>query len=155
MDPVEHDVVVYPDTMPYLKTIEGEDIERPFICYIGNLLWLLSDKGTHVCFYWLPSHCGIEGNRGRPPKEILNIDPLASVNCADLKPVMNSYSQIVAHIKGMLLHMTDIFISWNQHWGHQRNASTSVGMSRLQLPDFEVAIPRPTNPISPPMTHKC
>ena len=27
-----------------------------------NLLWLLSDRGIHVRFCWIPSHCGIEGN---------------------------------------------------------------------------------------------
>ena len=27
-----------------------------------NLLWLLSDNGTHVRFCWIPSHCGTEGN---------------------------------------------------------------------------------------------
>ena len=31
-----------------------------FICHIMNLIWLLSDKGTRVCFYWIPSHCGMK-----------------------------------------------------------------------------------------------
>ena len=60
--PVHHDVVVYSDSMSCLQAIEGEDTEKPFICHIMNLPWLLSDKGTHVRFCWIPSHCGIEGN---------------------------------------------------------------------------------------------
>ena len=31
-----------------------------------NLLWLLSDRGTHVRFCWIPSYCGIEGNKSGP-----------------------------------------------------------------------------------------
>ena len=61
MEPV-HDVVVYSDSMLCLQAIEGEDTENPLFCYIMNLLWLLNDKGTHVRFCWIPSHCGIEGN---------------------------------------------------------------------------------------------
>ena len=62
MGPVHHDVVVYSDSMPCLQAIKGEDTENPLICHIMNLLWLLSDRGTHVRFCWIPSHCGIEGN---------------------------------------------------------------------------------------------
>ena len=62
MGPVHHDIVVYSDPMSCLQAIEGEDTENPFICHIMNLLWFLSDKGTHVRFCWIPSHCGIEGN---------------------------------------------------------------------------------------------
>ena len=62
LGPVHHDIVVYSDSMSCLQAIEGEDTENPFICHIINLLWLLSDKGTHVHFCWIPSHCGIEGN---------------------------------------------------------------------------------------------
>ena len=61
MGPVHHDVVIYSDSMSCLQTIEGEDTENPFIGHIMKLLWLLSDKGTHVRFCWIPSHCGIEG----------------------------------------------------------------------------------------------
>ena len=46
MGPVNHDVVVYSDSMSCLQAIEGEDTENPFICHIMNLLWSLSDKGT-------------------------------------------------------------------------------------------------------------
>ena len=62
MGPVHHDVGVSSDSMSCLQAIEGEDTENPFICHIMNLLWLLSDKGTHVHFCRIPSHCGIEGN---------------------------------------------------------------------------------------------
>ena len=61
MGPVHHDVVVYSDSMSCLQAIEGEDTDNPFICHM-NLLWLLSGKGTHVCFCWILNHCGIEGN---------------------------------------------------------------------------------------------
>ena len=50
------------DSMSCLQAIESEDTENPLICHIMNLLWALSDKGTHVRFCWVPSHCGIEGN---------------------------------------------------------------------------------------------
>ena len=62
MDPVHHDVVVYSDSMSCLQAIDSEDTENPFICHIMNLLLSLSDKGTHVRFCWVPSHCGIDGN---------------------------------------------------------------------------------------------
>ena len=62
MGPVHHDVIVYSDSMSCLQAIEGEDTENPFICHIMNLLLLLNDKGTHICFCWIPSHCGIDGN---------------------------------------------------------------------------------------------
>ena len=56
MGPVHHDVVVYSDSMSCFQAIEGEDTENPLICHIMNLLWLLSDRGTHVRFCWIPSH---------------------------------------------------------------------------------------------------
>ena len=56
---VRHDVVVYSYTMLCLQAIEREEF---FICYTMSLLWLLSIKGTCVRFYWIPSHCGINGN---------------------------------------------------------------------------------------------
>ena len=99
MGPVHHDVVVYSDSMSFFQTIEGEDTENPFICHITNLLWLLSDKGTHVRFCWIPSHCGIEGNErvGQLAKETVDqdIDPLASVHYTDMnmKPLVNSCIQ--------------------------------------------------------------
>ena len=50
MDPVQHDVIIYSDSMSCLQAIEGEDTDNPLICRIMNLFWALSDKGTHVRF---------------------------------------------------------------------------------------------------------
>ena len=127
MGPVHHDVVVYSDSMSCLQAIEDEDNENPFICDIMNLLWLLRDKGTHVRFCWVPSHCGIEGNErmDQLAKEALNqdIDPLASAHYADLKPLVNSYIQQLVQTKwDVAVH--GISTLWNQHWGNQRNSST-------------------------------
>ena len=62
-----------------------------------NLLWALSDKGTHVRFCWVPSHCGIVGSEivYQLANETIDhdVDPLATVHYADLKPVVNSYIQ--------------------------------------------------------------
>ena len=103
MGPVHHDVVVYSDSMSCLQVIESEDTENPFICHITNLLKLLSDKGTHVRFCLIPSHCGIKGNErvDQLAKETLdhNIDPLANVHNADLKPLVNSYIQQLVQTK--------------------------------------------------------
>ena len=113
MDPVKHDVVVYSDSMSCLQAIEGEDTENPLICHIMNLLWALSDKGTCVRFCWVPSHCGIEGNNivDQLAKETLDhdIEPLATVHYADLKPVVNSYIQQAVQIKwDVYIHGRDI-----------------------------------------------
>ena len=103
MGPVHHDVVVYSDSMSCLQAIEGEDTENPFICHIMNLLWSLSDKGTHVRFCWVPSHCGIDGNErvDQLAKETLDqgIDPLANVHYTDIKPLVNSYIQKLVQTK--------------------------------------------------------
>ena len=102
MGPVHHNVAVYSDPMSCLQAIEGEDTENPFICHIMNLLWLLNDKGTHVHFCWIPSHCGTEGNErvDQLAKESLDhdVDPLESVHY-DLKPLVNSYIQQLFQIK--------------------------------------------------------
>ena len=115
MDPVQHDVVVYSDSMSCLQAIESEDTENPLICHIMNLLWALSDKGTRVRFCWVPSHCGIEGNEivDQLAKETLNhyIDPLATVHYADLKPVVNSYVQQEVQIKwDVSIHGRDLYL---------------------------------------------
>ena len=97
MDPVQHDVVIYSDSMSCLRAIEGEDTDNPFICQIMNRLWALSDKGTHVRSCWVPSHCGIEGNEivDQLAKETLDNDkdPLTTVHFADLMPLVNFYIQ--------------------------------------------------------------
>ena len=112
MDP---DVVVYSDSRSCLQAIEGEDTENPLICHIMNLLWALSDKGTHVRFCWVPSHCGTEGNEivDQLAKETLDhdIDPLATVHYTDLKPVMNSYIQQEVQIKwDVYIHGRDLYL---------------------------------------------
>ena len=103
MRPVHHDVVIYSDSMSCLQAIEGEDTENHFICHIMNLLWSLSDKGTQVCFCWVPSHCCIDGNEkvDQLAKETLDqdIDPLASVHYTDMKPMVNSYIQKLVQTK--------------------------------------------------------
>ena len=115
MGPVHHDVVVYSDPMSCLQVIEGEDTENPFICHIMNLLWFLSDKGTHVCFCWIPSHCGMEGNDrvDQLAKETLdhNIDPLANVHHVYLNPLVNSYIQQLGQSKwDVAVHGRDIYL---------------------------------------------
>ena len=61
-------------------------------------LWLLSDKGTHVRFCWIPSHCNINAIEmvDHLAKEMLDhdIDPLASVHYAYLQPFVNSFIQL-------------------------------------------------------------
>ena len=115
MDPVHHDVAVYTDSMFCLWAIEGKDTENPLICHIINLLWLLSDKGTHVRFCWIPSNCGIEGNNrvDQLAKETLDhdIDPLASVHYADLKPLFNSYIRQLVQVKwSVAVHDPDLYL---------------------------------------------
>ena len=89
--------------MSCLQAIDGEDTENPLICYIMNLLWLLSDKGTHVRFCWIPSPCGTEGNEkvDQSAKESFDhdFDPLARVHYADLKPLINSHIQQLVQTK--------------------------------------------------------
>ena len=115
MDPVQHNVVVYSDSLSCLQAIEGEDTENPFICHIMNLLWLLSDRGTRVQFCWIPSHCGIEGNErvDQLAKESLDndIDLLVGVHYADLKPLVNSYIQNLVQIKwDVSIHGRDLYL---------------------------------------------
>ena len=115
MDPVQHDVVIYSDSMSCLQVIEGEDTNNPLICQIMNLLWALSDKGTCVRFCWVPSHCGIEENEivDQLVKETLDhdIDPLTTVHFADLKPLVNSYIQQEVQIKwDVSIHGRDLYL---------------------------------------------
>ena len=115
VDPVQHDVVVYSDSMSCLQAIEGEDTDNPLICQIMNLLWALSDKGTCVRFCWVPSHCGIEGNEivDQLAKETLDhdIDPLTTVHFGDLKPLVNSYIQQEVQIKwDVSIHGSDLYL---------------------------------------------
>ena len=98
-----------------LQAIAGEDTENPIICHIMNLLWLLSDKGTHVRFCWIPSHCGIEGNErvDQLAKETLDqdIDPLANVHYTDMKPLVKSYIQKLVQTKwDVAAHGRDLYL---------------------------------------------
>ena len=103
MAPLQHDAVIYSDSMSCLQAIEGVDTDNALICQIMNLLWALSDKGTRVRFCWVPSHCGIEGNDivDQLAKKTLNqdIDLLTAAHFADLKPLVNSYIQQEVQIK--------------------------------------------------------
>ena len=85
-------------------------------CMPGSLTssFLWSDKVTHVSFYWVANHCGIEGNesitasKGDPwPWH----DPQTTVHYADLKPLVNSYIQQEVHINwGVSIHCRDLYI---------------------------------------------
>ena len=155
MGPVHHDVVIYSDSMSCLQAIEGEDTENPFISHIMNLLWLLSDKGTHVRFYWVPSHCGIDGNErvDQLAKETLDQDkdPLANVHYTDMKPLVNSYIQKLVQTKwDVAVHGRDLYL-----------VKPTLGppnkfqhLTRAESPDFEWAMTKPPNPISCPEYHQ-
>ena len=57
MDFVQHDVIIYSDSMSCLQAIEGEDTDNPRICQITNLLWALSDLcplllGAKPLWHW-------------------------------------------------------------------------------------------------------
>ena len=83
--------------MSCLQAIEGEDTENPFICHIMNLLWSLSDKGTHVRFCWVPSHCGIDGN--------WRVDQLANKTLdQDIDPRVSKCPLYRYETTGQLLH---------------------------------------------------
>ena len=106
MGPVHHDVVVYSDSMFCLQAIEGADTENFFICHIMNLLWLLGDKGTHVHFCWIPSHCGIEGNKrvNQPAKRDPWCNTWAVVICAECRntcEILNGYPVVAWRIKSV------------------------------------------------------
>ena len=101
MDLVQHNVIIYFDSMSCLQAIEGEETDNPLICQITNPLWALS--GTRARFCWMPSQSGIEGNEivDQLANETLdhNIDPLTSVHFADLKPLVNACIQQEIQIK--------------------------------------------------------
>ena len=47
MDPVQHDVVIYSDSMSCLQAIEGEDTENPLICQIKSPLGI--ERQRRLC----------------------------------------------------------------------------------------------------------
>ena len=70
---------------------------------------------AHVRFCWIPSHCGIEGNErvDQLARETLDhdIDSLANVHHADLKPLVNSYIQQLVQIKwDVAVHGRDLYL---------------------------------------------
>ena len=161
MDPVKHDVVVYSDSMSCLQAIEGEDTENPLICHIMNLFWALSDKGTRVHFCWVPSHCGIDGNKivDQLAKETLDhdIDPLATVHYADLKPVVNSYIQQEVQIKwDVSIHGRDLYLLKPTHGPPKKfkhlTRAEEVVITRLRIGHTKATkshlVPRTTNCLS-------
>ena len=79
-----------------------------------NRPWSLNDKGTRVRFCRIPSHCGINGNErvDQLAKDTLDqdIDPLASVHYTDMKPLVNSYIQMLVQTKwGVAVHGRDLY----------------------------------------------
>ena len=158
MDTVQHDVVIYSDSMSCLQAIEGKDTGNPLICQIMNLLWALSDKGTCVRFCWVPSHCGKEGNEiiDQLAKETLDhdIDPLTTVHFADLKPLVNSYIQQEVQIKwDVSIHGRDLYLLKPTLGPPKRFWHLTIA-EEVVMTDYELAIPRPQNPISCPEDHQ-
>ena len=94
MDPVQHDVVFYSDSMSCRRLRVKTWKTLSFV-----ISWTFSghwhNKSTCVRFCWVPSHCGIEGNElvDQLAKETLDhdINPLTTVHYADLKPLVNAY----------------------------------------------------------------
>ena len=107
-----------------------------------NLLWKLNDKGTHVKFCWIPSHCGIEGNEAadKLAKESLglNIDALLGINHADLKPQVNAYVQQLTQVKwdvevhGRDLYLLKANLAPPDRYKHLKRAE-EVAMTRLRI----------------------
>ena len=142
MPAVRHDVVIYSDSLSCLQAIQGEDTEHPLLCRIMNLLWKLNDKGTHVKFCWIPSHCGIEGNEAadKLAKESLglNIDALLGIYHADLKPQVNAYVQQLMQVKwdvevhGRDLYLLKANLAPPDRYKHLKRAE-EVAMTRLRI----------------------
>ena len=142
MPAVRHDVVNYSDLLSCLQAILGEDTEHPLLCRIMNLLWKLNDKGTHVKFCWIPSHCEIEGNEAadKLAKESLglNIDALLGIYHADLKPQVNAYVQQLTQVKwdvevhGRDLYLLKANLAPPDRYKHLKRAE-EVAMTRLRI----------------------
>ena len=123
-----------------------------------NLLWLLNDKGTHIRFCWIPSHCGIDGNErvDQLAKETLDhdIDPLVGVHFADLKPQVNSYIQQLVQIKwDVAVHGRDLYFV-KPTLGPPKKFQHLTRAEEVVITDFESAIQRPPSPISCPEDHR-
>ena len=81
-----------------------------------NLHWWLSDKGTHVRFCWVPSHCGIDANERVEQLAKYTLDqeidpPLANVHYTDMNSLVNSYFQKLVQTKwDVAVHVRDIYL---------------------------------------------
>ena len=147
MYPVKHDAVVCSDSMTCLQAIGGKDTENPLICHIMNLFWALRDKGTLVRSCWVPSHCGIEVNEivDQLAKETLDqdVDPLATVHSADLKPVVNSYIQQEVQIKwDVFIHDRDLYLL-KQTLGPPKKFKHPTRAEEVAITRLRLATPKP------------
>ena len=63
---------------------------EPFYLPYPEPVWSLSDKGTHVCFCWISSHCGTDRNE-RADQLAKETRPRyrPTVHYADMKPLVN------------------------------------------------------------------
>ena len=153
--------------MSCLQAIGGEDTENPFICHIINLLWLLSDKGTHFRFCWIPSHCGIEGNAGvdQLAKETLdqNIDPLASLHYTGMKPSVNSVNSYIQKlvqtnwdvaVHGWDLYLVKPTLGPPKKFQHLTGAKEVV-ITRLRIGHTKATKSHILSRVPPPVSHHC
>ena len=106
---------------------------------------------AHVCFWWVPSHCGIDGNErvDQLAKETLyqDIDPLASVHYTDIKPLVNSYIQQLVQTKwDVALHDRDLCPAPNQSWRGCNHPTSNWPYQGHQIPYL---VPRTADWLSP------
>ena len=129
-----------------------------------NLLWLLSDTGTHVRFCWISGHCGIEGNEkvDQLAKETLDqdIDRMASVHYTDLKPLVNSYiHQLVQTKWDVAVHGRDLYfvkptLGPQKKFQHLTRAEEVV-ITRLRISHTKATKSHILSRGPPPACHHC
>ena len=121
-----------------------------------------SDRGTRVRFRWVPSHCGIDGNKrvDKLTKETLDqdIDPLASVRYTYMKPLVNSYIQKMIQTKwDVAVHGRDLYLvkptlGPPKKFQHLTRAEEVI-ITRLRIGHTKAAkfhlVPRTANWLSP------
>ena len=123
-----------------------------------NRPWSLSNKGTRVRFCRIPSHCGIDGNErvDQLAKETLDqdIDPLASVHYTDLKPLVNSYIQMLVQTKwDVAVHGRDLY-PVKLTLGPPKKCQHLTRAEEVLITRLPIAIPRPPNSICCPEDHR-